>query len=295
MLFQNELEDMGVDIHKIYQEDFKFSNDESLYYVLTGEGGSSRLSNNDKYYIITRSAIAIYDINADSIVKNIKVITWPISCEEYLEQEKNRGYYNKYTNGVIYKVVGRLQYSSLGKVAFLYIKEILEENASGTKLDKKQEKYMAPIILNDDVLGKLVLEKSDDLFKGEYNFAGNNITIYIEVEWSSKATWKKPLSVARDFVEHIGEKDKEAREYIASDNELFNDALECVEEFGEDFEINFSTSEEFADALNGRMKYIFVNQNGSYTIGYDDGFVFGGHEIDVDVNSKGEMVCADIR
>lgn len=61
-------------------------------------------------------------------------------------------------------------------------------------------------------------------------------TIYIEVEWSSKATWKKPMSVARDFVEHIAEKDK--------------DALECFED---DCEINFSTSEEFANALSGRM------------------------------------------
>lgn len=185
-----------------------------------------------------------------------------------------------------------LQYNYFGEVAFLYIKEVLEENVSGTKLDKKQEKYLAPINLEDDVLGELVLEKSEGLFEGKYNFAGNDITIYIEVEWSSKATWKKPLSVARDFVEHIAEKDKEAREYIASDNELFDAALECLED---DCEINFSTPEEFANALSGRVKYIFVNQNGSYTIGYDDGYVFGGHEIDVDVNSKGGMVCAEMR
>lgn len=41
-------------------------------------------------------------------------------------------------------------------------------------------------------------------------------------------------------------------------------------------EIHFSTPEEFANELSGLMKYIFVNQNGSYTIGYDDGYVFGG-------------------
>lgn len=27
----------------------------------------------------------------------------------------------------------------------------------------------------------------------------------------------------------------------------------------------------------------------------DGGYVFGGHEIDVDVDSKGKMVCADMR
>ena len=281
-----------MDIHEMYQEENKFSGDDSLYYILVGEGGSSRLSNNHEYYIITHSVVAIYDIDADSMVKKIKVITWPISLDEYKEQEENSDYFKTFTNGVIYKVVGKLQYNYFGEVAFLYIKEVLEENVSGTKLDKKQEKYLAPINLEYDVLGELVLEKSEGLFEGKYNFAGNDITIYIEVEWSSKATWKKPLSVARDFVEHIAEKDKEAREYIASDNELFDAALECLED---DCEINFSTPEEFANALSGRMKYIFVNQNGSYTIGYDDGYVFGGHEIDVDVNSKGKMICAEMR
>lgn len=281
-----------MDIHEIYQEENKFSGDDGLYYILAGEGGSARLSNNDKYYIITHSVVAIYDLDADSMVKKIKVITWPISLDEYKEQEENSGYFKTFTNGVIYKVVGKLQYNYFGEVTFLYVKEVLEENVSGTKLDKKREKYLAPIHLEDDVLGELVLEKSEGLFKGIYNFAGNDITIYIEVEWSSRATWKKPLSVAKDFVGQIAKKDKEAREYIASDNELFDAALEWLED---DCEINFSTPEEFANALSGRMKYIFVNQNGSYTIGYDDGYVFGGHEIDVDVNRKGEMVCAEMR
>lgn len=123
----------------------------------------------------------------------------------------------------------------------------------------------------------------------------NDITIYIEVEWSSKATWKKPLAVARDFVEHIVSRDEAFREYIAADEALYDAALECLEDYEDECEIHFSTPEEFANALKERMKYIFVNQNGSYTIGYDDGYVFGGHEIDVDVDSKGKMVCADMR
>ncbi len=281
-----------MDIHEIYQEDNKFSGDDGLYYILAGEGGSARLSNNHKYYIITHSIAAIYDIDADSMVKKINIITWPISLDEYKEQEENSGYFNTFTNGVIYKVVGRLQYNYFGDVAFLYVKEVLEENVSGTKLDKKREKYLAPIHLEDDVLGKLILEKSEGVFNGTCHFANKDITIYIEVEWSSKATWKKPLAVARDFVENIADKDAEARKFLASDQDLFDAALECLED---DCEISFSTPEEFADALRGRMKYIFVNQNGSYTIGYDDGYVFGGHEIDVDVNAKGKMVCAEMR
>lgn len=165
-----------MDMNGIYQKDNKFDGEESLYYVLAGNGGSSRLSKNEKYHIITCSAVAIYDINADCVV-----------------------------------------------------------------------------------------------------------------------TWKKPLAVARDFVEHIVSRDEAFREYIAADEALYDAALECLEDYEDECEIHFSTPEEFANALKERMKYIFVNQNGSYTIGYDDGYVFGGHEIDVDVDSKGKMVCADMR
>lgn len=284
-----------MDMNGIYQKDNKFDGEESLYYVLAGNGGSSRLSKNEKYHIITCSAVAIYDINADCVVKKIKIMTWPISNQEYEAQNENSEYFNRFKDGVIYKVLGRLQYSTFGELAFLYVKEVLEENVSGTKLDKKQEKYLAPIVLEDDVLGKLVLEKSEGLFEGTYHFLGNDITIYIEVEWSSKATWKKPLAVARDFVEHIVSRDEAFREYIAADEALYDAALECLEDYEDECEIHFSTPEEFANALKERMKYIFVNQNSSYTIGYDGGYVFGGHEIDVDVDSKGKMVCADMR
>lgn len=54
-----------MDMNGIYQKDNKFDGEESLYYVLAGNGGSSRLSKNEKYHIITCSAVAIYDINAD--------------------------------------------------------------------------------------------------------------------------------------------------------------------------------------------------------------------------------------
>lgn len=51
-----------MDMNGIYQKDNKFDGEESLYYVLAGNGGSSRLSKNEKYHIITCSAVAIYDI-----------------------------------------------------------------------------------------------------------------------------------------------------------------------------------------------------------------------------------------
>jgi hypothetical protein len=281
-----------MNLYELYEADNSFEGEEGIFYIIAGQGGSARRSNNHKYYIITQSIAGIYNADEDKMVKGILVATWPMSCEEYEAQDEETQFSNEYTDGTIYKVRGRLQYNYFGDLTLFYLKEVLEENATGTKLDKKREKYIAPIHLEDEVLGNLILEKSSGLFEGEYEYAGKKIGIYVEVEWSSKATWKRPLAVARDFIQNIETKDNEARTFIASVNELYEAALDWLDE---DCEISFSTPEEFAAALSDRLKYIFVNQNGSYTIGYDDGCVFGGHEIDVDVNTKGRFVCAEMR
>lgn len=283
---------MKMNIHEEYQRENEFLEDEKLYYILTGEGGAAMISKSHKYYVISCTLIAAYDIEEDKLLKKASIIRWPISTDDYEKQDATNEYFNTYKDGVIYKVRGRQVINNMGDLSVLYVKEILETDIHGTKLDKKREKYLAPILLEDEVLGHLKLEKDSGLFKGSYSVNGQTITIYVEVEWDQKRTWKKPLAVARDFIVNIGVKDQQAREYAASDEELFENALECLEA---DCEISFSNPEEFAEALKGRLKYIFVNQNGSYTIGYDDGYVFGGHEIDVDVNVKGMFVCADVR
>ena len=283
---------MKMNIHEEYQRENEFLEDEKLYYLLTGEGGAAMISKSHKYYVISCTLIAAYDIEEDKLLKKAGIIRWPISTDDYEKQDATNEYFNTYKDGVIYKVRGRQVINNMGDLSVLYVKEILETDIHGTKLDKKREKYLAPILLEDEVLGHLKLEKDSGLFKGSYSVNGQTITIYVEVEWDQKRTWKKPLAVARDFIVNIGVKDQQAREYAASDEELFENALESLEA---DCEISFSNPEEFAEALKGRLKYIFVNQNGSYTIGYDDGYVFGGHEIDVDVNVKGMFVCADVR
>ena len=282
-----------MNIQEEYQRDNHFLEDEKLYYILTGEGGAAMLSKSQKYYVISCTLIAAYDITEDKMLKKAGIIRWPISIEEYEKQDAAGEYFQTYKDGVIYKVRGRLVKNDFGASSILYVKEILESDIHDTKIDKKQEKYLAPILLEDEVLGQLKLEKSIGLFEGSYGMSGHKIKICVEVEWTQKRTWKKPLAAARDFITDIDSKDQQAREYMASDAELFEAALEGLDEA--DCAINFSKPEEFAEAFKGRLKYLFVNQNGSYTIGYDDGFVFGGHEIDVDVDANGKFVCAEVR
>ncbi|MDE6870061.1 MAG: hypothetical protein K2J75_04970, partial [Clostridia bacterium] len=87
-------------------------------------------------------------------------------------------YFNTYQDGVIYKIKGRVQYNYFGDASILYVKEVTECDVKGTKLDKRQEKYRAPILLDDDVLGHLILEKSKGLFEGKFNYNEKEINIF---------------------------------------------------------------------------------------------------------------------
>lgn len=279
-----------MDIYKEYEKDSKYIDVEKEYYIFTVNGGAIWRGKSGKYYVVTCPVDGIYEAESGATLKK-GIIRWPISVEDYDAQNESSAYFHTYGDGVIYKVRGRLLLNTLGDATILYVKEVLESDVHGTKLDKKQEKYHQPIQLEDDVMGLLNLKKEEGLFEGTYDFNRHTITIYIEVEWNSKRTWKKPLAVARDFITNINERDEAARMFAASVDELLEAANECCE----DEDIAFTEVEHFSDYLKNRMKYIFVNQNGSYTIGYDDGGIFGGHEIDVDVDKKGNFKEADVR
>ena len=68
--------------------------------------------------VITCSAVAIYDINADCVVKKIKIMTWPISNQEYEAQNENSEYFNRFKDGVIYKVSEDYSIVPLGNLHF---------------------------------------------------------------------------------------------------------------------------------------------------------------------------------
>lgn len=279
-----------MDIYQEYEEDSEYIDVEKEYYIFTVNGGGTWQGKSGKYYVVTCPIDGIYEAESGVALKK-GVIRWPISVEDHDAQDESSAYFHTYGDGVIYKVRGRLLLNTLGNETLLYVKEVLESDVHGTKLDKRQEKYNQPIQLEDNVMGLLKLEKEKGLFEGTYDFNGHTITIYIEVEWNSKRTWKKPLAVAKDFIANINERDEPTRMFAASTDELLEAANECCE----DEDIVFSEATDFSDFLKKRMKYIFVNQDGSYTIGYDDGDIFGGHEIDVDVDKKGNFKEADVR
>lgn len=92
-----------MNIHEEYQKENEFSEDEKIYYILAGEGGSAMMSKSQKYYVISCTLIAAYDINENKLLKKEDIIRWPISTDDYDKQDATSEYFHTYNDGVIFR------------------------------------------------------------------------------------------------------------------------------------------------------------------------------------------------
>lgn len=54
-----------MNLYELYEADNSFEGEEGIFYIIAGQGGSARRSNNHKYYIITQSIAGIYNADED--------------------------------------------------------------------------------------------------------------------------------------------------------------------------------------------------------------------------------------
>ena len=81
---------------------------------------------------------------------------WAVGKQKGEAQNENSEYFNRFKDGVIYKVLGRLQYSTFGELAFLYVKEVLE----GQEICRKRERITGRYPGEDTSGDKASLSKS---------------------------------------------------------------------------------------------------------------------------------------
>lgn len=264
------------------------------FYVLAGKGGAAFITKSQKYYMVTKTIAALFDPEENKLINKNMVMRWPVSIKEYTEDTK-KTYFNKYQEGQLYKITGAFYHNPLGKIPFFYVKTAERVEKTGTILDESQKRYWEPITKEDEVLGLLTLDKSQGEFHGEVVYGDSSVEIYAIVEWDDKSTWKKPLGVARGFVTNIQENDEKTRKFIGEDFFASEDFREDIEYYSKEIGVEpIDSADKLIDFLKGNLKYIYVYPDGDYTIAYDDGDLFGGHEIMVSVNADGEFDNVDI-
>ncbi|MDO5119565.1 MAG: DUF2262 domain-containing protein [Coriobacteriales bacterium] len=143
-----------------------------------------------------------------------------------------------------------------------------------------REEYLKPVVIENS-LGTFTLDRRYDWYEGSIDYLGKTCTVMLTVEeGSTDAT--ASLAKLEELCVDLSSVDHAARAY-AADQMLENASDWCEEEL---------TREQFIE----RMDYpsITIEHDGSVGFMFDDGGMFAGHVIVVDMAADGSFERADI-
>ena len=149
--------------------------------------------------------------------------------------------------------------------------EVLEEDAPCPALEEVLAEYRRPVVLNDEELGELSLDKDLDMFEGGISWRGEDIDISLEVDSSSEDTWTAAVAAMKQMMTDQDRWDRDMRAFAA--RQLTELACEWRESADE--EVPEITEESFAQRIE--LTSIAMDPDGSFSAYFDDDDMFFGH------------------
>ena len=201
-------------------------------------------------------------------------LVYPLSDEQYAAGNV----LGRFPEQVIYRVKARKKKSEEvpeGMTAswrnqFLIV-EILEEDAACPALEEVLAEYLRPVVLSDEVLGELTLNKDLDLFDGDVSWRGERISVSLEVDSGCEKTWEQAVQLMKTMLADQERWDRDMRAFAA--RELTELACEWRESADE--EVPEITEESFAQRIE--LRTIAMDADGSFSAYFDDDDMFFGH------------------
>lgn len=109
--------------------------------------------------------------------------------------------------------------------------EVLEPAVSCPELEAYWEEYQKPVELDDEVLGKLTLNRELDWLEGEIPWGDGRMNLSLEIDTDDTETWDKVRAFARKLATDAARWDSELRRFAAKElTELANDWQSSEEE-----------------------------------------------------------------
>ena len=170
------------------------------------------------------------------------------------------------------------------------VTEVLEQSVSCPELEMVLEEYNKPVVIEDKVLGTLILNREFDMFETTFLWNGNEVSFMLEVNPESKSSWSRARTAAKKLVAEQETWDETMRKFAAKKlTALANDWLaEDVESKG----AGPITEETFAKCI--ALSEISITSGGSFTAYYNDDDMFWGHAIEVHGSLKKGILDANI-
>ena len=239
--------------------------------LLAGGSGAGKMNG---FWDVSHYFIAYVDCQTGALHTGDGRIVYPVSDEEndaggILDRFRREAVYRlKARKRIPHKVPEGVTTSSQNQ--FLIV-EVLEEEAPCPALDEVLADYRKPVVLNDEELGELSLDKDLDMFEGGISWRGEDIDISLEVDSSSEDTWTAAVAAMKQMMTDQDRWDRDMRASAA--RELTELACEWRESADE--EVPEITEESFARRIE--LRSIAMDADGSFSAYFDDDDMFFGH------------------
>lgn len=243
--------------------------------LLAGGGGAGKMNG---FWDVSHYFIAYVDCQTGALHTGDGRIVYPVSDEEsdaggILDRFRREAVYRlKARKRIPHKIPEGVTASSQNQ--FLIV-EVLEEDAPCPALEEVLAEYRRPVVLNDEELGELSLDKDLDMFEGGISWRGEDIDISLEVDSSSEDTWTAAVAAMKQMMTDRDRWDRDMRAFAARElTELACDWRESADE-----DVPEITEESFAQRIE--LTSIAMDPDGSFSAYFDDDDMFFGHCVTV--------------
>ena len=201
-------------------------------------------------------------------------IVYPVSDEEH----DAGGILDRFRREAVYRLKARKKIphevpegvTASSQNQFLIV-EVLEEDPPCPALEEVLAEYRRPVVVTDEVLGELTLDKDLDTFEGEILWCGEQIFLVLEVDAADEDTWADARRAMKVMLAEQDRWDLDMRTSAA--RELTELACEWRESADE--EVPEITEESFARRIE--LRTIAMDADGSFSAYFDDDDMFFGH------------------
>ena len=219
-------------------------------------------------------------------------LEWPVTDEE---RNSEKGW-ERFQNEQICRLKIRRMKEEWAKdlVAWPWcISQVVKAHEDCPELQTVLDEYHKPVVIQDEVLGELKLDKDYNTFEGEIQWCGTDVYLSLEVNAESKPSWTRARSAAKKLLADCETWDKAMRELAAKNlTGLANDWLSQDEENPRDPETDPITEEELARRIS--MTSLSVTSGGSFTAWFDCDEMFTDHAVTVYGSLKKGLKTANI-
>ena len=253
-----------------WERTFEDEAKEILVLLAGGSGAGKR----NGFWDVSHYFIAYVDCQTGALHTGDGRIVYPVSDEEsdaggILDRFRREAVYRlKARKRIPHKIPEGVTASSQNQ--FLIV-EVLEEDAPCPALEEVLAEYRRPVVLNDEELGELSLDKDLDMFEGGISWRGEDIDISLEVDSSSEDTWTAAVAAMKQMMTDRDRWDRDMRAFAARElTELACDWRESADE-----DVPEITEESFAQRIE--LTSIAMEPDGSFSAYFDDDDMFFGH------------------